>query len=452
MNNLSPSRRHLLQRVLIAAGGANLIIILGIWSVTSAQLTSSSFSGLLIGLGQLAGLIAAAAVLLQFLLMGRVRPIEQAFGLERLANVHRINGYIVLGMILAHPILLTFGYAAGMGVSPLAQYMSFLTSFEDVPKAVIAEFLFIAVVASSIYLVRKHLPYERWYWVHLMVYVATIFSFGHQVHVGGSFIGQGLAVAYWYALFGVVGASVAWWRFGEPAYNFWRFGFRVDRLVRETSDTVSVYIRGRGLGAWRARPGQFVIIWIPRPGFWLEQHPFSLSMVPSGKEIRLTIKAVGDYTRRLHDRLKPGDPIVVAGPYGTFTPEPSKRSRLYIAGGVGITPLRAMIEAESVGEQSVLVYGSRTHDDIIFADELKEFSSTRGLKVHHILSNVPGSGPAVGYVNIETIAHFVPDFLERDIYLCGPPVMMHGLTRALLAAGVPAARLHSERFALHPIS
>lgn len=429
----------------------NFSAIVFIWSYTSAQLAVSSGYGLLISLGQLTGLLAAGGALLQFMLMGRIMWVEQAFGLEALAKIHRYNGYFTLGVIIAHPILLVFGYALSSQTPVLTQYFTFLTQFEDVFKALIAEVLFILVVASSIYIVRKHLPYERWHLIHLMVYAAIILAFGHQLNVGTSFFGHPLIVAYWYGIYAFVAINVGVWRFALPSYNFLKFRFHVEELVTETKDTISVYIGGKDLSRFKARPGQFVIIWVLKPGFWFEQHPFSLSALPNQKHLRLTIKGVGDYTRRIH-RLKPGDRVLIYGPFGTFTPSTSGRKRLYVAGGVGITPLRSMIEAEVPAAGSTLIYGVRSKDDIILQRELEELARPRGLTIHYVFSQETDPKLHLGFVTIDLIRSLCPDVMTRDVYLCGPPVMMHQLGPALMAAGLPKPQFHAERFALHPVA
>jgi predicted ferric reductase len=426
-------------------------VIFYIWSTTSLSYLGKGLPTALIGIGQLFGLLAAGCALLQFMLMGRAVWVERAFGLERLAKFHRLNGLATITFILIHPTLLLIGYAQLGKVSLLKQEITFLTQFQDVWMAAIAATLFVAVVFTSIYIVRKHLRYEQWYWVHLMVYAAILLAFSHQIHVGGSFISSQAFVVYWWCLYIFVGLNVLIGRFLLPLYGHLRYGFKVDEIVRETADTVSIYLRGRHTEHFKMNPGQFIIIWIPIKGFWLEEHPFSLSMLPKDGRLRITPKAVGDYTTKLPN-LAPGTPVVVSGPYGHFTPFTAVHKRLYIAGGVGITPLRAMIEAQDSITDSVLVYGNKTSADIIFAAELDQYRITRKLDIHHVISNEPAYQGETGYVDTARVERLVPDFREREVYLCGPPVMMNGLIAGLTAAGLPHEHLHYERFALHPIS
>ncbi|HVQ44089.1 MAG TPA: ferredoxin reductase family protein [Candidatus Saccharimonadia bacterium] len=432
---------------------AHFAVVLTIWLTTSLELFRAGAGSTLLSLAQLAGLLAAACALLQFMLMGRSPWIERAFGLERIAKLHRLNGYATISLILTHTTLVTLGYAALTGSGLIPQFTTFLTKFNDVIYAFIAELLFLTIVGSSIYIVRRRLPYERWYWVHLMVYLAIVLAFFHQTKVGGSFLSQPAYIVYWYALYGFVALNVFTGRLFLPAYNYWRFRFAIDEIVPETADTVSIYIHGRGLERFRARPGQFVIIWLPQAKLWLEEHPFSLSGLPHDGRLRLTVKAVGDYTSRLPKLLKSGAPVVIAGPYGQFTPAPTARPRrLYLAGGVGITPLRTLLEAQTPEQESVLIYGNKTPADTIFADELAQLATRIKLRIHHVYSEAPTYAGETGRIDTARIERLVPDFRDREVYLCGPPPMMAGLAKGLIAAGLAPARLHYERFALHPVS
>jgi predicted ferric reductase len=184
-------------------------VIFYIWSTTSLSYLGKGLPTALIGIGQLFGLLAAGCALLQFMLMGRAVWVERAFGLERLAKFHRLNGLATITFILIHPTLLLIGYAQLGKVSLLKQEITFLTQFQDVWMAAIAATLFVAVVFTSIYIVRKHLRYEQWYWVHLMVYAAILLAFSHQIHVGGSFISSQAFVVYWWCLYIFVGPQRA---------------------------------------------------------------------------------------------------------------------------------------------------------------------------------------------------------------------------------------------------
>jgi len=442
---LFDERPTLWQQLVVGFWYINLGLVGVLWA------TTADFGGLadwLDAAGMLVGLLAVYFALTQFMLMGRIGWLERHFGLDRLAGYHRINGYLAISFILVHPIFITFSYALSAHIGPIHQYADLITKYAWVWLALIGELLFITVVASSIYIARRRLKFETWYFVHLLVYLAIVCVSIHPFFVSDSFSGgeHPLAIAYWLGLYCFVALNLLIWRFGLPVYNWLRFGWRIDEVLHENERTTSIYIRGRQLRRWRSRPGQFVMVRIFTRGLWWQEHPFSLSWIPHDDRLRLTIRNVGDYTAAIA-KLRPGARVLVSGPYGRFTREVARTDkRLFIAGGVGITPLRSLAEeALAAGQDCVLVYGNRLPDDVPLQAELAQLK----LPTHHVYSDVKVRGSAHGYVDAGLIRRLVPDFKHRDVYLCGPPPMMTGIIDGLLAAGLDPAQLHYERFALH---
>src|SRR3989344_5101442 len=443
----------------------NLAIILFYWWNGSATLFSAQagLAGILTAFGKLAGLAAAYAVLLQFFFMGRMPWLERVFGLDKLSRLHHTNGKLALLFIVAHPILLTVGYARAANVGLWNQFVLFITQYEHVVWALVGTILFLVVVGSSVYIVRSKLRYEAWYFVHLLVYLAIFSSFWHQIEVGSDFVVSRVFYSYWVALYTAVFASHLVFRFARPLYRFSQHQFEVAKIVRETASTVSVYIKGKNLAAFPVRPGQFMIFRFLSQGMWWQAHPFSLSRPTDGEFIRITVKQLGDFTKRV-DRIPTGTKVIIDGPYGVFTDFFCiSKSVLLIAGGIGITPVRSLIEQLSLqGKQIVLLYANRTRNDIVFKKELDALAHEKGIQIQHILSDEPAAKVnmhqhqrALAHVNAETgrvdrekIERLVPDVVKRDVFLCGPPPMMDALIATLRDLGGPQPQIHFERFSL----
>ena len=150
---------------------------------------------------------------------------------------------------------------------------------------------------------------------------------------------------YWACLYTAVFASHLLFRFARPVWLFKRHGFAIEKIVRENYSTVSVYITGSQLDKFRINPGQFMIFRFLVKGMWWQAHPFSLSFVPNGSQLRITVKELGDFTRKVAG-LAVGTKIIIDGPYGVFTDMFSLMPKtLFIAGGIGITPVRSLMEA-----------------------------------------------------------------------------------------------------------
>jgi len=428
-------------------GLTNIAIIFFFWYQGSI-LTIHQPADVWTAFGRLFGLSAVFCVLLQFVIRGRAPYIEGAFGLEKISKLHRLNGYVIIIFIILHPLFMTIGYMGLTHLDMLAQFVSFLIDFEDVFQGFIGTILFIVVVFTSIYIVRKHLKYEFWYWVHLMTYLAIFFAFGHQLEEGGDFLSNPLFRYYWYFLYAFVFGNVLIFRFGKQLYEYVFHRFYVSRIVSESPDVNSIYIGGVDMAKFHINPGQFMIFRFLDRTRWYEAHPFSLSKVFDGKEIRVTAKNVGDFTSVIKD-IKPNTPVLVDGPYGAFTLPKDNKKLLFVAGGIGVTPIRSMIE-QAVGEKRDIqfIYSASHVVDLVFLHEFEELQKIHPFSMSCVISQEKDHPFELGRIDAEKLARLVPDLHERDIYICGGPQMMTGVIDLLKSKGVRSDRIHFEEFAL----
>ncbi len=427
----------------------NWLIIFYFWWQGSGDLVSAGLPSLTIAAGRLAGLSAAYMILLQFFFMGRTPWLERVFGLDVLSRLHHRNGRRGIVLLLFHPVLLILGYRSLAGVSLIEQTKTFLFGYEYVLWAAIGLGLFLIVVGTSIYIVRNRIRYESWYFVHLLAYLAVFLSFFHQINVGTDLVLSKVFYGYWLFLYAAVFTNHAIFRFARPVYNYFRHKFYVSRVVRENYNTVSVYIRGRDLDRFNIHPGQFMILRFFTQGLWWQAHPFSLSFVPNGQELRVTIKELGDFTKQVAN-IKSGTKLLIDGPYGVFTELFSVSPKvLLIAGGIGITPIRGLTEQMAKHRKDIiLLYSNKTRQDIVFQQELDEVAKTYGVKITHILSDDPDYAGEHGYLDKEKFQRLVPDLSDREVFLCGPPPMMAALIKSLGELGIPESQVHYEKFAL----
>ncbi len=444
--------RRTQKALLWAFWAANLLIVIGFWaSVSGAQLIGGQIDPF-IAFGRLAGLLATFCALTQFVLMGRAGWLEPVFGMDRIARAHRVNGYAAISLMLAHGPLLAIGYGVLTGNSFFAQMLDFELNYPYVIWAAIALLLFVTMVGLSIYIVRKHLKFETWYFVHLLAYLAIALIPFHQLTNGGDFAGNAAFGLYWIGLYAFTLLTVVIWRIGRPLYRSLFFRFRVEKVIPEAPRATSVYITGRNLPHFKGKGGQFVLVRFLAKGMWWQEHPFSLSMLPTKDHFRLTIRQLGDFTNMIPD-LQPGTKVMISGPHGAFTADLAiTNKRLYIAGGVGITPIRALIEEQAATQKpqdAVLLFGNRLESEIIFREELDELGVTLNMPIHHVISDDPAWKGETGFIDQAKLARLVPDITSRDIFLCGPPAMMAGVIASLKALSVPADHIHYERFELH---
>jgi ferredoxin-NADP reductase len=179
-------------------------------------------------------------------------------------------------------------------------------------------------------------------------------------------------------------------------------------------------------------------------GSWKTAHPFSLSAPPVGNRLRLTVKALGDGSERLQT-LPVGTRLIAEGPYGAMTAaRRTRRDVLLIAGGVGITPMRALFEGMPVtpGQDLMLLYRARDREQLVFREELDALAARRQARVIYLL------GGDRDLLAPSSLTRLVPGLADRDVYLCGPPGLSSAVRSSLRQAGLPDSQLHEERFAL----
>jgi predicted ferric reductase len=414
------------------------------WHVSGPLILSGAPGSLVVALGRLAGLLAGSAALLQVILVSRLPWLEPSLGCDRLYRLHRCVGFVVAPLFFSHPLLLTVGYARRYEVSLGQQFGDLATGLPHTWLAIPAVVIIVLAVTSSLPPIRRRLTYDAWHGSHLALYVAIALASLHQAS-GAEMIGQSWPQQYWVGLHvGVIGALVIF-RVGRPLFRFARHTFRIDRIVAESDDVTSVYLTGRRLGRFAFNAGQYANVSFLSKGYWAP-HPFSFSAAPNGRFLRITIKAVGDFTHRIR-HLTPGGFALLEGPLGAFTASASiDRKYLMVAGGIGITPIRALIESLAAADRDVvLVYAARTASDLVFAAELRALTP----HCHYILSQAATSdnGCERGRIDRSLLQRLVPDVQEREAFVCGPSTMMRGVVSALRALGVSGSRIHYERFA-----
>ena len=426
---------------LIAAGAA---AVLALWWHSTRAIVGPG--GALTTLGEGLGLLSGYAVVIALLLMARLPPVERGVGADRLARWHATLGRWLIWVITGHVLFIVWGYALAAhlpsGASGLAsETATLLTTYPDVLMATVAWFLLLGVGLTSLRAARRRLRYETWYYLHLYTYLAIALAFSHQFANGAAFVTDTAARVAWAALYIITAALIVWYRLIVPARDFGRHRFVVAGLRQEANRTLSVYIKGRGLRELGAAPGQFFRWRFLTRGLWWQSHPYSLSALPSDTLMRITVRDVGDPSNMLRS-LRPGTRVLAEGPFGAFFPARRDRPSLLVAGGVGITPLRAMMAA--LTGPVILVYRASSWQDVALRAELDTIAAERGAVVHYVI----GSRSELGGdpLTPQALRRIVPGLDAIEAYVCGPPGMTAAAVAALRAAGVPRRRVHVESF------
>ncbi len=423
----------------------------GLLAVTGWWVVGNHAGGLLgaMALGRLAGLLSAALLLVQVVLMARVPLLERAWGQDELARQHRLVGFTSFNLLLVHLALITWAYAGGAGALVTTAW-HLVVDYPGMLLALAGTLCLVMVVVTSVRAARQTLRYESWHLLHLYAYLGVGLALPHQLWTGQDFIGHPVVTALWWTVWGGSLAAVLVWRVGLPLATTVRHRLRVTSVVEEGEGVVSVYLSGRRLERLRVEPGQF-LVWrfLGRAG-WTRGNPYSLSAAPDGRSLRITVKALGDGSSELRS-LRAGTRVLVEGPYGRLSPRARTARRVALIGsGVGITPLRALAEGlDYAPGDAVLLH--RFSREPLFGRELEVLRHERGLAVVDLPGPRRAAESWLGAItpavdDATALRAWVPDIAERDVYVCGPAAWAEAVRRAARAAGVPERRIHTEAF------
>ena len=420
----------------VLAGGALVALVLAV----ASPLQPLVLDGALVA--NVSGMLAGYGVAVLLILMSRAPAIEHGVGSDRLARWHSRMGPAVIGLAVVHAGAAVWAWAGVRGVGLLAATREVL-SWPDLLAAALGLTLLIVVGVGSVRWVRRRMPYEHWHVFHLVGYVAVALGFTHQL-AGPNLAGNRGAQIGWSLLYAFAFALVIRYRVLQPLHQLWRHRLRVEDIVHESGDVVSIVMSGEHLDELRAEPGQFFRWRFLTRGTWAASYPFSLSAPPSNDRLRITIKALGLGTRLLHD-LRPGTVVLAEGPYGALTERRRRRRRvLLVAGGVGITPMRVLFETMDLpGEDLTLLYRAPSAEAVLFREELDEIAQRKGARVIYLIGS---SDEPQNLLNAYTLRALVGPLRDYDVYLCAPPRMAARLRESLLHTGHSRRQLHEEQF------
>ena len=422
------------------------LVTLPVWVATWL---GASSEGTLNDLGRNFALVGFMILVLQFLLAARIKWIECAFGLDILIRYHKYMALAAAGFLLIHPILLALGHRSWKLLIGL-----------DLPWHIwagkVALVLLVVNILSGVYQGRLGLKFERWRLGHdLSGIVILVLIFLHSWFAGDDLKVLPMQIL-WIALFAGAVILFIHHRFLRPALLA-RRSYRVEEIRQETGDVWTVKLippPGRTIDDYM--PGQFHFLTFFRAsGLPVEEHHWTISSSPAHKDfISSTIKAVGDFTATIN-RTKKGDTAAVHGPFGrySYVLHPDERELVFLAGGIGITPLMAMLRhMRDVGDDRfvTLLYANKKEEGIVFHRELNEIAAGKkpNLTLVYILSRPHENWTGeTGHLDKEQIVKYCgrnPG--EKTFYLCGPVKMAEGLISTLRGMGVSERRIRREIF------
>lgn len=397
--------------------------------------------GLLLLVGNLAGLVGMYLALVMLVVIARIPLLERIVGQDGMVRMHRRLGPWPISLITAHAVLVTMALAASAKSGTMHELGALIRSYPDMLAATVALGMMIMAGVVSIRAIRSRLRRETWWVIHLYMYLALALSFAHVIVLGPTFVGHPLTRALWSVLWVVTAGTVLLHRFGLPIFRSLRHQLQVVEILREGPDVVSIICKGRRIDRLAVSGGQFFCWRFFTRGMWWQAHPYSLSAMPQPPYIRLTVRQVGDHSDALAT-LKPGTRVAIEGPYGAVTRDARRHGKVaLLAGGIGITALRALLEDLPSSASPIVLVRASTEEGLVLRDEVADLVRKRTGSLHELVGSRRHIGPLV-----RVLRNYVPDLVRRDVYVCGSEGFVNEAVSAAMRLGVTPECLHYEVF------
>jgi predicted ferric reductase len=375
----------------------------------------------------------------------RAKVLEPLFGgLDRAVQFHRIVGPAAILLMIAHVILLALT-ALQHGGSVGDVFVPFWSP--QARSADILVFYLLLLLAGLAY--DRWMSYENWLSVHRFT---GLFFIGGTVHasIEPGTIAEFEPLRTWIVMLLLIGGMAWLYR----VFLFKRLGpryrYRLETAAQRGSNIIDLVMRPLDR-RMMYEPGTFVFLRIPNlTGHNKEFHPFSLSSSPVNRELRVSIRTIGDFTRRLIS-LEAGQPVDVYGPFGSFTAHryaPFRRI-VCIGSGIGITPFLGMLAFELSNKdfrRIWLYYVVRNAEDAAYDEEIRDSYLNADSYIDYSLW-LTGER---GRITAAAIADEIAPLDDYAVMLCGQLNFVKDLARQFQALGIPRERIITEEFEFRP--
>lgn len=405
------------------------------------ELRFGSGAAIATSIGQLSALLGLAMFSISLILIARLPFLEKYFGgLDRIWQTHRHLGMLGFLLMLVHPLALAIRLVP-VSVAEAALFL--VPSFADMARTlgIVALLLMMGIIGATLF---AHWRYQILLKTHRFLGLAFMFGVLHAFLIPSDISGNTVLAVYC----GVLSFA------GITAYLYRTVFARVVPkhsytiiAVKKLHSTLTEVTLRPTEKPLTFKPGQFVFVSFADPALSKEVHPFSISSAPHEQDLRLTIKALGDWTAAVCD-LGVGSKALIEGPFGGFTSEQAVTNKeVWVAGGIGITPFlsraRALAEGKDGQKMIDLYYTTNTRDELVFERELSELAMN--FKNFRFFPHV---SKEQGYLSASTIRQQSGQLTDRDVYVCGPAGMMKSIITQCKEAGVASSQIHAEEFAM----
>ena len=376
-------------------------------------------------LSHVVGGLALTGFCLVFLLSTRNKNVERWFsGLENLYFYHKLLAIFSLGLVILH-----------------GQLQDMVPDWDEARETSLSEFAkelgelgqngFIALILIALF--AKFLKYEHWRLVHRLFFIPYAFGIYHAYFSSRYDLFQPTPLGIFTAITSLIGLASAIYII--TLYQDIQFKHTGEITGIRKISTSAVEVEMTLNQKLQFKNGQFIFLKIFQKGLEQAPHPFSISG-GDGQKITVTIKSLGDFTKKVNEVIQLNTPIAIEGPYGHLNFESGKQHQLWVAGGVGITPFLSYLKSKPIDSNIELFYTYRGQNDAILKDFLDQYAKNNAhFKVNFIDTSIMDRLTFEDYV--------VPD--NTSIFMCGPEKMVKNFAKQFKRKNINAD-VHVESF------
>ena len=387
--------------------------------------------------GQVLGLVGMVIFSINLILAGRFKFLDRYFkGLDKVYSHHHKFGAISFAFLLFHPIFLVVKYLA----ISLQQASQFFVPFVNMPITwgILSLALMIVLICLTFY---AKIKYQNWKLSHKFMTLVFFLAILHTFFISSD-ISRSNFLRLYVLSFALLGLFSIIRKVILEKSDADRFNYKVKNLNQLNQDIVEVEMEPTE-GKMAFSSGQFAFFSFLGKSITTEYHPFSISSIAKDNNLKIIIKNLGDFTSNLKN-LKNGDGVLIDGPYGNFSYRKVKsKNQIWIAGGIGITPFLSMSKVLESDYKIDLYYSVKENKEAVKVGDLQEVSQhNQNFRYKLWITSEKG------YVTAQSVSELSNGLLNKDIFLCGPPVFMESLKNQFVALGVNVKRIHYENFSL----